>query len=169
MLWVAGLVMALERWHAHSAGSRNVPSVPGHPRGNDPTGGSGAGILNLFASEYSGADTASPLDLTTANTDGGTQSTTMSSRSATTTNAYELLYGFGVMTNVNPTPESGWTALRADGGFIPEYRKVSAIGSYAATATIPASWWSMQMATLGGTWAGFGVGLVAPSMVARPG
>jgi len=103
-----------------------------------------AAYPNVNVLEYSGLDTANPLDVSAAATGSGT---TANSGSATTTSANELIVGAG-----NPT--SGFTGAgsgfsnRAINGFggISEDRVVSSSGSYNATAALTSGVWVMQMA-----------------------
>jgi hypothetical protein len=104
-----------------------------------------ASYPNVNVLEYSGLDTANPLDVRAAATGSGT---TANSGSATTTSANELIVGAGNPTSVFKSPGSGFTSrvINAFGG-ISEDKVVSSTGSYNATATLSSGTWVMQMAT----------------------
>jgi hypothetical protein len=103
-----------------------------------------AAYPNVNAMEYSGLDTASPLDVSAAASGTGT---TANSGSAATTSANELIVGAG-------NPSSGFTG--AGSGFnsrtinrfggISEDRVVTSTGNYNATAPLNSGTWVMQMA-----------------------
>ena len=124
-----------------------------------------ASYPNVNVLEYSGLDTANPLDVRAAATGSGT---TANSGSATTTSANELIVGAGNPTSVFKSPGSGFTSrvINAFGG-ISEDKVVSSTGSYNATATLSSGTWVMQMATFraSGT-SGQGSGNPAPTVSA---
>ena len=95
--------------------------------------------------EYSGADTISPLDVTSANTGSGTVGT---SGTATTTNPVDLLFGANITTGMTSGPGTGYTKrlLTSPDTDIAEDQFVSATGSYSATAPSSPSTWIMQLA-----------------------
>ena len=103
-----------------------------------------ASYPNVNVLEYSGLDTANPLDVRAAATGSGT---TANSGSATTTSANELIVGAGNPTSVFKSPGSGFNSrvINAFGG-ISEDKVVSSTGSYNATATLTSGTWVMQMA-----------------------
>jgi IPT/TIG domain-containing protein len=104
-----------------------------------------ASYPNVNVLEYSGLDTANPLDVRAAATGSGT---TANSGSATTTSASELIVGAGNPTSVFTSAGSGFTSriINAFGG-ISEDKIVSSAGSYNATATLTSGIWVMQMVT----------------------
>ncbi len=104
-----------------------------------------ASYPNVNVLEYSGLDTANPLDVRAAATGSGT---TANSGSATTTSASELIVGAGNPTSVFTSAGSGFTSriINAFGG-ISEDKIVSSAGSYNATATLTSGTWVMQMVT----------------------
>jgi hypothetical protein len=104
-----------------------------------------AGFPNVNALEYSGLDTASPLDVTSTASGSGT---TANSGSATTTSANELIVGVGNPSSVFTAAGSGFSnrIINSFGG-ISEDRIVTSTGSYNATATMTSGTWVMQMAT----------------------
>ena len=124
-----------------------------------------ASYPNVNVLEYSGLDTANPLDVRAAATGNGT---TANSGSATTTSPNELIVGAGNPTSVFKSPGSGFTSrvINAFGG-ISEDKVVSSTGSYNATATLSSGTWVMQMATFRarGT-SGQGSGNPAPAVSA---
>ena len=124
-----------------------------------------ASYPNVNVLEYSGLDTANPLDVRAAATGNGT---TANSGSATTSSANELIVGAGNPTSVFKSPGSGFTSrvINAFGG-ISEDKVVSSTGSYNATATLSSGTWVMQMATFRarGT-SGQGSGNPAPTVSA---
>jgi hypothetical protein len=104
-----------------------------------------ASYPNVNVLEYSGLDTATPLDVSSAATGTGT---TANSGSATTRSPSELIVGAGNPSSVFKSAGSGFTSrvINAFGG-ISEDKIVSATGSYNATATLTSGIWVMQMAT----------------------
>jgi hypothetical protein len=95
--------------------------------------------------EYSGIDTASPLDVTAASS--GT-STTASSGAVTTLNANDLIIGADLVQTTTTAAGAGFTTrfITSPDGDIAEDRVVTATGSYTATATIsPSGQWIMQL------------------------
>ncbi len=104
-----------------------------------------AGWPNVNVLEYSGLDTANPLDVKAAATGTGT---TANSGSVTTTSASELIVGAGNPTSVFTAAGSGFSnrIINSFGG-ISEDKIVSSTGSYNATATLTSGTWVMQMAT----------------------
>ena len=95
--------------------------------------------------EYSGADPATPVDVTAANSGNSTSS---SSGSATTTNATDLIFGANMVYTTTTGAGSGFTKrlLTSPDADIAEDRMVTATGSYSATAPIrPSGRWIMQM------------------------
>ena len=95
--------------------------------------------------EYSGADPATPVDVTAANSGSSTSS---SSGSATTTNATDLIFGANMVYTTTTGAGSGFTKrlLTSPDADIAEDRMVTATGSYSATAPIaPSGRWIMQM------------------------
>jgi hypothetical protein len=93
--------------------------------------------------EYSGLATSSPVDVTAAAGGSGA----VSSGSATTTSANDLIFGACTVTNVVSAVGSGFTQriLTTPNGDLAEDQIVSATGSYAATATVSGGSWAMQM------------------------
>jgi hypothetical protein len=118
------------------AGGSNTVTVKFSPSASHP---------NINVLEYSGLDTANPLDVSAAATGSGK---TANSGSATTTSANELIVGAGNPSSAFKSPGSGFSSrmINAYGG-ISEDRIVSSTGSYDATATLTNGRWVMQMAT----------------------
>jgi hypothetical protein len=108
-----------------------------------------AGWPNVNVLEYSGLDTANPLDVKAAATGTGT---TANSGSATTTSANELIVGAGNPTSSFTAAGSGFSnrIINSFGG-ISEDKIVSSTGSYNATATLTSGGWVMQMAAFRGS------------------
>jgi hypothetical protein len=102
------------------------------------------GHPEVYIHEYSGLDTASPLDVTASSTDF---SANPDSGSATTYSANELIFGWGRIQNAGPVPGAGFTTRSTLNGNITEDKVVSVAGSYNATASANNGAWSMQMAT----------------------
>ena len=124
-----------------------------------------ASYPNVNVLEYSGLDTANPLDVRAAATGSGT---TANSGSATTTSVNELIVGAGNPTSVFRSPGSGFTSrvINAFGG-ISEDKVVSSTGSYNATAALSSGTWVMQMATFRASGpSGQGSGNPAPTVSA---
>ena len=103
----------------------------------------GAAFPDIRILEYSGADLASPVDVTAAATGSGG---TSNSGSATTTNPMDLIFGANMVTGVTGGPGTGFTqrVLTSPDSDIAEDRSVTATGSYSATAPASGSW-IMQM------------------------
>ncbi len=103
-----------------------------------------AAYPNVNVLEYSGLDTANPLDVSAASIGTGT---TANSGSATTTSANELIVGAGNPSSVFTSPGSGFsTRVINQFGGISEDKIVTSAGSYSATATLTSGTWVMQMA-----------------------
>jgi YD repeat-containing protein len=105
---------------------------------------------DLRIAEYSGISTSSPLDVTAGATSTGTS---MSSGSATTTNANDLIVGANVVAHSTTGPGSGFTERQLTShDDIFEDEIVSTTGSYSATAPQDTSgWYVMQMAAFKAT------------------
>jgi len=104
-----------------------------------------ANYPDIRIAEYSGLDTASPLDVSV-----GAQgnSATSSSGAVTTTNANDLLIGANLIQTGTTGAGSGFTSriITPQDADILEDRIVTATGSYSATAPIsPAAQWIMQI------------------------
>ncbi len=108
-----------------------------------------ASYPNVNVAEYSGLDTANPLDVTAAASGSGTSA---SSGSATTTSANELIVGAGNPSGLFTAAGSLFSnrLINIYGG-ISEDQIVNGAGSYAATATNNGGTWIMQMATFRGS------------------
>jgi hypothetical protein len=94
--------------------------------------------------EYSGIDTATPVDVSAAATGN---STTSSSGTVTTKNASDLLVAANVVWTSTTGPGSGWTQrLLTPDGDIAEDRALTATGSVSASAPLSSGGpWVMQM------------------------
>ena len=95
--------------------------------------------------EYSGADPASPVDVTSY---GSGNTATSSTGSATTTNATDLLFGANLVVSSTTGPGSGFTTrlLTSPDGDIAEDLMVTATGTYSVSAPLSSSnFWIMQM------------------------
>jgi hypothetical protein len=101
--------------------------------------------------EYSGISATSPLDVTAGDSGASANNTVVSSGSATTSTANELIFGAGTTSWGFTKAGSGFIAGTITGdGNIAEHEAVSAAGTYSASATVGASGsakWVMQMAT----------------------
>jgi hypothetical protein len=123
---------------AAAAANTNTVKVTFVESANDP---------DLRVLEYSGLDTASPLDQTA---DGQAKSTGPATTSAVTTKAArELLFVAGMTDDLYSGAGTGFTSrLVTSEGDIVEDRVVTATGSYSGTADLPESCeWLVQMAT----------------------
>ena len=103
---------------------------------------------NITVLEYSGLDTANPLDVTASASSSGT---TANSGSATTTSANELIVGAGNSSSGLTAAGPGFSSRMINGLGISEDRIVGSTGSYNATATMTSGSWVMQMATFRGS------------------
>jgi hypothetical protein len=102
--------------------------------------------------EYKGLNTTAPLDVTAGASGTSGSNTVVSSGSATTTSASELIFGAGMTSGAFSKAGTSFTSevLTPDGD-IAENEIVSATGSYSATASLGAygsQHWIMQMVTL---------------------
>ena len=97
----------------------------------------------VYAHEYSGLDQVNPLDVSAAAT--GTTSKAMSSGSATTTSANDLIFGAGASEHTVNAAGAGFTTRRTDFGNRTEDRVATTAGAQSATMTQNASAWVMHM------------------------
>jgi len=99
---------------------------------------SATATLRVAIHEYSGLDTAAPLDQTTSAPGSGTAPT---SGSVTTTAANELLFGMGSSANARTwTAGTGYTLRQAPAGKLETAdRIVAATGSFSASASLSAA------------------------------
>ena len=102
--------------------------------------------------EYKGLSTTAPLDVTAGASGTSGSNTLVSSGSATTTSASELIFGAGTTSGAFGKAGTSFKAevITADGD-IAEDEVVSATGSYSATASLAAygsQKWVMQMVSL---------------------
>ncbi|HEX4273880.1 MAG TPA: fibronectin type III domain-containing protein, partial [Bryobacteraceae bacterium] len=101
----------------------------------------------IYAHEYSGVRTTSPIDVTAA---AAGLSRSLDSGSALTTNNTDLLFAGGVSANVVTAAGSGYTARSTFQGNITEDQIVLTTGSYNATATQSTGAWATQMVAFKG-------------------
>ncbi len=104
-----------------------------------------------YAHEYSGVLQTAPVDVTASAV--GT-SGSLSSGSATTTNAIDLLFAGGVSANTVTSPGAGYTARSKSQGNMTEDKVVSVKGAYSATASNSGGAWAMQMVAFKGAASG---------------
>ena len=102
--------------------------------------------------EYKGLSTTAPLDVTAGASGTSGSNSTVSSGSATTTSANELIFGAGITNGGFSKAGTSFKSevITADGD-IAEDEVVSAKGSYSATASLGAygsQKWIMQMVAL---------------------
>jgi hypothetical protein len=100
----------------------------------------------LYVAEYSGIRATSSLDQIAYNHGN---SAAMNSGSRTTTQAKELIYGFGVGDQPATVNSPFTQRSNLDGNFIADQFTTTA-GSYNVTGTLPSSNWACQMATFRG-------------------
>jgi len=98
---------------------------------------------DLYIHEYSGIDKTAPLDVGAAAV--GTTSA-MSSGTATTTNASDLIFGAGASARSVTAAGSGFTSRRSNFGNRTEDKRVTTAGPNSATATQNGAAWVMHMA-----------------------
>jgi hypothetical protein len=105
-----------------------------------------AAFVDVRALEYSGLDTANPLDVATGAAGTGALA---NSGGVSTTSASELIFGAGMTTSHFTGAGSGFvTRIITDpDADIAEDQVVSSTGSYSATAPSTSSNWVMQVAT----------------------
>ena len=92
--------------------------------------------------EYSGVDRAAAPDATAGAVGSGT---TLSSGTATTTSAGDLLFATGASTGTVTQPGAGWTARSTASGDLTADRLAAAAGAVSATATATSGSWVMQL------------------------
>ena len=92
--------------------------------------------------EYSGVDRAAAADATAGGVGSGTA---LSSGTATTTSAGDLLFATGASTGTVTQPGAGWTARSTASGDLTADRLAVAAGPYSATATATSGSWVMQL------------------------
>ncbi len=105
-----------------------------------------AAVVDVRALEYSGLDTANPLDVTAGAAGTGT---TGNSGAATTSSANELIVGAGMTAGAFTKAGTGFTSriITSPDADIAEDQITTAAGSYSATApTSTSTPWVMQMA-----------------------
>ena len=103
-----------------------------------------AGIIETYALEYTGIDRVDPLDQVSAGSGTGPN---MDSGTKTTTQARELIYGFG-MSSAASTVDPAFTARNTMNSNFVADRTVSAIGSYNVTGTVgPSDSYMVHMVT----------------------
>ena len=106
-----------------------------------------AAYVDVRVLEYSGLDTASPLDVTAG---AAGNSNSANSGTATTTSANELIFGAGMTASGFNAAGTGFTSriITSTDGDIAEDKVVSSTGSNSATGSLSSSApWVMQMAT----------------------
>ena len=97
---------------------------------------------DMYIHEYSGIDKVNPVDVSAVN-DG--TAAAMSSGSATTTKANDLIFGAGASSgNVNQAG-TGFTSRSSSFGNRTEDKDVTSVGAYSATARQNGSAWVMHM------------------------
>jgi hypothetical protein len=103
-------------------------------------------FVDVRVLEYSGLDTATPLDVTAGAAGTGVSA---SSGSATTTSANELIFGAGTTAGTIGASGTGFvTRIITPDSDIAQDKTVSSTGSYNAAATQTySSAWVMQMVT----------------------
>ena len=102
---------------------------------------------NTYAAEYSGIATSSPLDQSSAAIGSGT---TLDSGSQTTTQASELIFGFGMSSSAVTADAPYTNRNNFDSNFIAD-QIVSSTGSYHVTGSAPGGGnWLCQMVTFKG-------------------
>ena len=95
-----------------------------------------ASYIEIYALEYAGADTANPLE---ASAQGKGSSGSVTSGTATTTTANDLVLGFCIGDN-SCTAGSGFTARSTFHSNLVEDRIAATAGSYAATGSSSGGW-----------------------------
>jgi len=120
-----------------------------------------ATFVDVRALEYSGLDTANPLDVAAGAAGTGTLA---SSGAVTTTSANELIFGAGMTRTHFTGAGSGFISriITNPDADIAEDQTVSSTGSYNATAPTTSANWVMQMATFRAS--GQGSGNPAPTV-----
>jgi chitodextrinase len=101
----------------------------------------------MYIHEYSGISTTNPVDVISTATGS---SSAMSSGSATTTNANDLIFGAGGSFQAVTASGSGFTTRMTEGDDRSEDKFVTTTGSYAATATQSGTGWLQLMVAFRG-------------------
>ena len=105
-----------------------------------------AAFVDVRVQEYSGLDTANPLDVAAGAAGTGTLA---NSGAVTTTSASELIFGAGMTSTHFTGAGTGFTTriITNPDADIAEDQVVSSTGTYSATAPATSSQWVMQVAT----------------------
>ena len=114
----------------------------------------------VYAHEYSGVATASPLD---ASSSAVGTAASMSSGAVNATSANDLLFAAGASANTVTTPGTGFSARLTSFGNLTEDRLASTTGSYAGTATQNGTAWVMQLVAFRAGHSGGNGGTTLPS------
>ena len=96
----------------------------------------------VYIHEYAGIDKANPLDISKSAKGNGTA---LSSGSAVTTNANDLIFGAGATAGTISSTGAGFTTRSTLSGNRTLDKNVSTTGTYNATATASSGRWVMQM------------------------
>jgi hypothetical protein len=132
---------------AYTYYAKNIAGGAGAITATVTLNGATTSLFDVYLLEYSGVDTAAPLDQTSSGTGSGTA---MDSGSKTTTKAPELIYGFGADDN-NCNADSPYTNRETANGQCAMDQTVYSTGPYHVTATQnPTGQWLLQMATFKG-------------------
>jgi hypothetical protein len=127
--------------------SKNIAAATAGANAVTVTFTAAAVFADIRVSEYSGLNSANPLDVAVG---ASGNSATSSSGSVTTTSATDLLVGANTVETSTIGAGTGFTQrLTTPDGDIAEDRAVTATGSYSATAPLSsAGGWVMQMVAL---------------------
>ena len=124
--------------------AKNIAAAPVGANTVTVTFSGAASFPDIRILEYSGADSATPLDISGS----ATGNSTTSSVSATTTKPNDLILGANIVRTGTTGPGAGFTSrmITAPDGDIVEDRLATAPGSYTASAPLsPADQWIMQI------------------------
>src|SRR5262249_24361628 len=127
-------------WSAQVFYAKNIAAGANTVTATFATGITSFGLV--YVHEYSGLDKTNPVDVSASGTGSAAA---MSSGAATTTFANDLLFGAGASTSTASAGGTGYTSRSASFGNRTEDRAVSAVGSFAATATQNGDGWVMQL------------------------
>jgi chitodextrinase len=125
--------------------AKNIVAATANANSVTVTFNTGAAFPDIRILEYSGIDTTTPLDVTSASTGSSTLSAT---GPIATKNATDMLFAANMVATATTGAGAGFTnrVITTPDGDIAEDQIVSATGSYTATATVgPAGAWIMQM------------------------
>ena len=128
-------------WRAQVFYAKNVAGGANTVTGTFSSSVSGS-FGGIYVHEYAGMDKVNPVDVSKSSKGNGR---TLSSGSAVTTNANDLIFGAGATAGAISSAGAGFNIRSTVSGNWTMDKNVTATGSYSATATANNARWVMQM------------------------